>query len=124
MNLVNLTINNKSVSVPKGSTILDAAKKLNIKIPTLCHLNMSEVNIVNQCSSCRVCMVGVGKGLVPACGTLAKEGMNVQTNTKDAINARKRVVELLLSDHPQDCLICDKNGNCELQSIAANLGIR
>lgn len=124
MNLVNLTINNKSVSVPKGSTILNAAKKLNIKIPTLCHLNMSEVNIVNQCSSCRVCMVSVGKGLVPACGTLAKEGMNVQTNTKDAINARKRVVELLLSDHPQDCLICDKNGNCELQSIAANLGIR
>ena len=69
-------------------------------------------------------MVRVGKGLVPACGTLAKEGMNVQTNTKEAINARKRVVELLLSDHPQDCLICDKNGNCELQSIAANLGIR
>ena len=68
MNLVNLTINNKSVSVPKGSTILDAAKKLNIKIPTLCHLNMNEVNIVNQCSSCRVCMVSVGKGLVPACG--------------------------------------------------------
>ena len=124
MNLVNLTINNKSISVPKGSTILQAAKKLNIKIPTLCHLNISEVNIVNQCSSCRVCMVSVGKGLVPACGTLAKEGMNVQTNTKDAINARKRVVELLLSDHPQDCLICDKNGNCELQSIAANLGIR
>ena len=64
MNLVNLTINNKSVSVPKGSTILEAARKLNIKIPTLCHLNMSEVNIVNQCSSCRVCMVSVGKVLV------------------------------------------------------------
>lgn len=61
MNLVNLTINNKSVSVPKGSTILDAAKKLNIKIPTLCHLNMSEVNIINQCSSCRVVWLALVK---------------------------------------------------------------
>ena len=101
MSSVNLTINNKSVSVPKGSTILEAAKKLNIKIPTLCHLHMDEINVVNQCASCRVCMVTAGRGLVPACGTLAKEGMNVQTNTKEAINARKRVVELLLSDHPQ-----------------------
>lgn len=124
MSLINLTINNKSVSVPKGSTILEAAKKLNIKIPTLCHMHMDEVNIVNQCASCRVCMVSAGRGLVPACGTLAKEGMNIQTNTKEAINARKHVVELLLSDHPQDCLVCEKNGNCELQSIAADLGIR
>lgn len=124
MSLINLTINNKSISVPKGYTILEAAKKLNIKIPTLCHLHMDDVNIVNQCASCRVCMVTVGRGLVPACATLVKEGMNVQTNTKEAINARKHVVELLLSDHPQDCLVCDKNGNCELQSIAADLGIR
>ena len=124
MSSVNLTINNKSVSVPKGSTILEAAKKLNIKIPTLCHLHMDEVNVVNQCASCRVCMVSAGRGLVPACGTLVKEGMNVQTNTLEAINARKRVVELLLSDHPQDCLVCEKNGNCELQSIAADLGVR
>lgn len=124
MSSINLTINNKPVSVPKGSTILDAAKKLNIKIPTLCHLHMDEINVVNQCASCRVCMVTAGRGLVPACGTLAKEGMNVQTNTKEAINARKRVVELLLSDHPQDCLVCEKNGNCELQAIAADLGVR
>ena len=124
MSSINLTINNKPVSVPKGSTILDAAKKLNIKIPTLCHLHMDEINVVNQCASCRVCMVTAGRGLVPACGTLAKEGMNVQTNTLEAINARKRVVELLLSDHPQDCLVCEKNGNCELQAIAADLGVR
>jgi len=124
MSLVNLTINNKPISVPKGTTILEAAKKLNIKIPSLCHLHMDEVNIINQCSSCRVCMVTAGRGLVPACGTLVKEGMIVQTNTKEAINARKHVVELLLSDHPQDCLICERNGNCELQSIAADLGIR
>ena len=124
MSLVNLTINGKAVSVPADTMILEAAKQVNIKIPSLCHLHMDDIKFDNHCASCRVCMVSVGKGLVPACGTLAKEGMNVQTNTKEAINARKRVVELLLSDHPQDCLICDKNGNCELQSIAANLGIR
>ncbi|WP_270941505.1 NADH-dependent [FeFe] hydrogenase, group A6 [Romboutsia lituseburensis] len=124
MSLVNLTINSKPVSVPKGTTILEAAKQVNVKIPNLCHLNMNEINMVNQCASCRVCMVSAGRGLVPACGTLVKEGMNVQTNTKEALRARKNVVQLLLSDHPQDCLSCDKNGNCELQTIAADLGIR
>ena len=124
MNLVNLTINGKSVSVPKGTTILEAAKQVNVKIPNLCHLHMDEIKMVNQCASCRVCMVSAGRGLAPACGTLVKEGMNVKTNTKEALKARKNVVELLLSDHPQDCLACEKNGNCELQSIAADLGIR
>ncbi|WP_343101844.1 NADH-dependent [FeFe] hydrogenase, group A6 [Romboutsia sp. MSSM.1001216sp_RTP31141st1_G3_RTP31141_220114] len=124
MSLVNLTINGKSVSVPKGSTILEAAKEVNVQIPNLCHLKMKEINMINQCASCRVCMVSAGRGLVPACGTLVKEGMDVQTNTKEALKARKNVVELLLSDHPQDCLVCEKNGNCELQSIAADLGIR
>lgn len=124
MSLVNLTINGKSVSVPKGTTILEAAKQVNVKIPTLCHLHMNEINMVNQCASCRVCMVSVGRGLVPACGTLVKEGMEVKTNTNEALKARKNVVELLLSDHPKDCLSCDKNGHCELQNIAAELGIR
>lgn len=124
MSLVNLTINGKYVSVPKGSTILEAAKQINIKIPTLCHLHMDEINMVNQCASCRVCMVSYGRGLVPACGTLVKEGMEIKTNTIEALKARKKVVELLLSDHPKDCLSCDKNGNCELQNIAADLGVR
>lgn len=124
MSLINLTINGKPVSVPKGTTILNAAKEINIKIPNLCHLHMDEINMVNQCASCRVCMVSAGRGLVPACGTLVKEGMDVQTNTPQALKARKNVVELLLSDHPQDCLICEKSGHCELQEIAAELGIR
>lgn len=124
MSLVNLTINGKAVSVPSGTKILEAAKKVNVKIPNLCHLHMDEINMVNQCASCRVCMVSAGRGLVPACGTNVKEGMVVQTNTPQALKARKTVVELLLSDHPKDCLSCDKNGNCELQSIAADLGIR
>lgn len=124
MNSVNLTINGKPVVVEKGTTILEAAKSLNVKIPSLCHLNMNEINMVNQCASCRICIVSSGRGLVPACGTLVKEGMNVQTNTPAALKARKNVVELLLSDHPQDCLLCEKSGNCELQNIAADLGIR
>ncbi|MGL6108114.1 NADH-dependent [FeFe] hydrogenase, group A6 [Romboutsia sp.] len=124
MSLVNLTINGKSVAVPKGTTILNAAKEANVKIPNLCHLHMDEINMVNQCASCRVCMVSAGRGLVPACGTLVKEGMDVQTNTAQALKARKNVVELLLSDHPQDCLLCEKSGECELQDIATELGIR
>lgn len=124
MSLINLTINNKVTSVPKGSTILDAAKNLNIKIPTLCHLKISEINMINQCASCRVCMVSTNKGLVPACSTLVKEGMNISTNTKEALKARKNVVELLLSDHPKDCLTCQRNRNCDLQNIASDLGIR
>ena len=124
MSFINLTINDKPVSVPKGTTILDAAKSVNIKIPSLCHLRINEINMVNNCASCRVCMVSSDKGLVPACGTLVKEGMNIKTNTLEALNARKKVVQLLLSDHPQDCLVCERNGNCELQIIAADLGIR
>lgn len=124
MSLVNLTINGIAVSVENETTILDAAKKLNIKIPTLCHLHMNEINMHNKCASCRVCMVDTKKGLVPACATNVREGMEVQTNTPNALNARKTVVELLLSDHPQDCLVCEKNGNCELQTIAQDLGVR
>lgn len=124
MSLVNLTINGKNISVENETTILDAAKKLNIKIPTLCHLHMDEINMHNKCASCRVCMVDTKRGLVPACATNVKEGMEVQTNTPRALNARRTVVELLLSDHPQDCLVCDKNRNCELQTIAHDLGIR
>lgn len=124
MSLVNLTINGRAVSVENETTILDAAKKLNIKIPTLCHLHMDEINMHNKCASCRVCMVDTKRGLVPACATNVREGMEVQTNTARALNARKTVVELLLSDHPQDCLVCEKNGNCELQNIAQDLGVR
>ena len=78
MSFVNLTINDKPVSVPKGTTILEAAKSVNIKIPSLCHLHINEINMVNNCASCRVCMVSSDKGLVPACGTLVKEGMSTR----------------------------------------------
>lgn len=126
MSLVNLTINNKQIAVEKGTTILEAAKKLNIKIPTLCHLDLHNIKMVNKVASCRVCVVEVQgkKNLPPACATLVTEGMVVRTDSIKAIKARRIVVELLLSNHPQDCLMCDKNTNCELQTLASDLGIR
>ena len=124
MSLVNLTINGKAVSVPADTMILEAAKQVNIKIPSLCHLHMDDIKFDNHCASCRVCMVSAGRKLVPACGTLVKEGMVVNTNSPEALKFRRNVVELMLSDHPKDCLSCVRNKDCELQDIAAELGIR
>ncbi|MPW24535.1 NADH:ubiquinone oxidoreductase [Alkalibaculum sp. M08DMB] len=124
--MIKLTINDKEVSVPEGSTILDAAKQLKIKIPTLCHMSLYDIQFFNQSASCRVCVVEQEgrNNLLPACATPVSEGMKIRTDTKKAIRARRTIVELLLSDHPNDCLICAKNGDCELQKIAADLGIR
>ena len=124
MSLVNLTINGKAVSVPADTMILEAAKQVNIKIPSLCHLHMDDIKFDNHCASCRVCMVSAGRKLVPACGTLVKEGMVVNNNSPEALKFRRNVVELMLSDHPKDCLSCVRNKDCELQEIAAELGIR
>ena len=124
MSLVNLTINGKAVSVPSGTKILEAAKQVGVKIPSLCQMKIDEIGFTNECASCRVCMVSAGRKLVPACGTMVKEGMVVNTNTPEALKYRKNVVELLLSDHPQDCYTCAKSGKCELQDLAADMGIR
>lgn len=124
--MVNVIINGKEVQVPAGSTILEAANKVNIKIPTLCHLDLHDIKMVNKAASCRVCVVEVeGRNtLAPACATPVFEGMKIKTDTKKSVKARRTVVELLLSDHPKDCLICEKNTDCELQTLAADLGIR
>ena len=124
--MLNLTINGSALVVSDGTTILEAAKKVGIRIPTLCHLDLHEMKMVNQVASCRVCMVEVEgrRGLVPACSTTVTEGMVVKTDTIRALKARRIVVELLLSDHPSDCLICERNRNCDLQELAADLGIR
>ena len=126
MNTVNLTINGKPVSVPAGSTILDAAKKLNIMIPTLCYCDSIGCNEKNQPASCRICVVEVEnrRNLAPACATPVMEGMVVRTNTQRALKARRMVLELLLSDHPQDCLTCPKNQECDLQKLAHEFGIQ
>ncbi len=124
MSTVNLIINGFNVEVDKDTTVLDAARSIGVKIPTLCHVNLSNTSMVNNCASCRVCMVESSMGLIPACGTIVRENMEVKTHSTKSIKARRTVVELLLSNHPQDCLICDKNGDCELQKIAADLGVR
>ncbi len=125
MNRVNLTINGKSVSVPAGSTILDAAKQLSIDIPTLCYCKNLGCGTSNKPASCRICMVEVERrrNLAPACATPVMEGMVVRTNTQRALKARRTVLELMLSDHPQDCLTCAKNQECSLQKLASEFGI-
>lgn len=122
--MINLKINSKDVSVPSGTTILEAAKKVNVHIPTLCHLDLHKLGFVNDQANCRICMVENGNKMVPACNTIVKEGMNIVTNSIKAIRYRKVNLELILSNHPKDCLICNKNGRCELQSLAASLNVR
>jgi len=124
--MVNITLNGVKLQVEAGQTILDVAAANGIKIPTLCHLNMAEIKMVNKIGSCRVCMVEVeGRAnLMPACVTQVWEGAVITTNSPKAINARRTVVELFLSDHPKDCLSCERNLKCELQDLAADLNIR
>ncbi len=126
MENVKLTIDNKEVEVPKGTTIYKAAKKLDIDIPVLCYMNLEDIGIENKPGGCRVCVVEVEgrNNLAPSCATEVTEGMVVKTHTMRVINARRTVVEFILSDHPKDCLTCKKSGNCELQDLAIKLGIR
>jgi NADP-reducing hydrogenase subunit HndD len=126
MENVKLTIDNKQVEVPKGTTIYKAAKQVGIDIPVLCYMNLEDIGIENKPGGCRVCSVEVEgrKNLAPACATEVFDGMVVKTHTMRVINARRTVVEFILSDHPKDCLTCKKSGNCELQDLAVRLGIR
>ena len=123
--MINLTINNIPVTAPEGTTILDAAKTVNVNIPTLCHMDFHDINMINQSANCRVCMVEVegARALIPACATAVTEGMVVHTSSPRAVNARRAIIELILSDHPTDCLGCEKNLKCELQTLAATHNI-
>ena len=124
--MINLTIDNKPVQVPEGTTILKAARMAGIDIPTLCYFELDGMKFENKPGGCRVCMVEVKgrRNLAPACATDVMEGMEVLTASPRALNARKTVLELILSDHPNDCLQCEKSGDCELQNLAARMGIR
>ena len=118
---VKLTINGIPVEVPAGGTILEAAEQAGVRIPTLCHHPDQAAKGV-----CRVCVVEVERSrtLQAACAFPVSEGMVVRTNTPAVREARKVIVELMLSRHPQDCLNCARNKRCELQSLAEELGIR
>lgn len=119
--MVNITIDGIKTSVPDGSTILQAAKEVGIKIPTLCYHPDQAVK-----ANCRVCVCEVegNRLLQAACSQPVFEGMVVKTRTPKVIEARKTILELILSHHPQDCLNCIRNGNCELQDLAAEYIIR
>ena len=121
MESVTVTIDGKQLQVPKTATVLEAALAAGIKIPTLCYHPELRPE-----GACRVCMVEVkgARSLVASCVYPVNDGMVVNTNTADVREGRKTVVELLLANHPQDCFSCARNLNCELQTIAADLGIR
>ena len=121
MSTVNLTIDGKKVEVPPGTTILEAAKSANLRIPTLCYL--PEVQAIG---ACRVCLVEIegNKNLQASCVFPATDDLVVRTNSKKVQEARKFTVELLLSAHPQECLTCARNLKCELQRLAEEMGIR
>jgi len=126
MEIVQITIDNKPVVVEKETTILEAAKSIGINIPSLCYMKLEDTNFENKPGGCRVCVVEVEgrRNLAPACKQKCEEGMVVNTHSVRVINARRTVMELILSDHPFDCLVCAKSGECDLQTLAQNLGIR
>ena len=118
--MVNLKINGRDVSVDDNSTILEAAKVYNIKIPTLCHYPDLHIN-----SDCRICVVEIEgyRGLKTSCSTPVKEGMNIRTNSPKVLNARKTITELILSNHDATCTSCVRNMRCELQSLSNMLSL-
>jgi formate dehydrogenase major subunit len=123
--MVKLTIDGNAVEVPKGSMLIDAAKKLGIFIPTLCYLELHSSKSGDN-SSCRICMVEVAgrKNLAAACSTPVMDGMDVKTDTDRVLNARKLMLELLLSDHNQECLTCEKAGKCTLQDLCYQYDVK
>lgn len=117
--MVKLIIDGIKVEVPKGTSVLDASKLVGAKIPTLCFLKE-----INEVSSCRMCVVQVGQKLLASCTLPAENGMDIKTNTPDVREARKMVVELLLSNHKRECTTCIRSENCDLQTVAKDLNIR
>ena len=117
---VNIKINGKDITVPAGSTILEAARMAGIQIPTLCYLKE-----INEIGACRICVVEVkgARSLVAACVFPVNEGMEVFTNTPKVIESRKTTLKLLLSNHRKECLSCVRSGSCELQKLCHDYGI-
>ena len=118
--MVNLTIDNQKVTVPKRTTILEAAKTAGIDIPTLCFLKD-----INEVGDCRMCIVEVEgrKGFATSCIQTVEEGMVVHTNTQNVLEARHVILDLIISNHAKDCLTCTRSGNCELQALATKFNV-
>lgn len=120
MEMVNIKINNMPLSVPKGISILEAARMAGIEIPTLCYLKK-----INEIGACRICMVEVkgARSLVTACVYPVNEGMEIFTNTERVRKSRKTTLELILSTHDRKCLSCVRSGTCELQQLCKEFGV-
>ena len=118
--MVNIKIDGIETQVPENMTVLEAARTVGIDIPTLCFLKD-----INEVGDCRMCLVEVegARGFVPSCMQKVAEGMVIRTNTEEVNQARKNVLELILSSHDKKCLSCIRNGNCELQKLAERFGI-
>lgn len=119
--MVNIKINGKEVQVAEGLSVLEACKAIGIKIPSLCY--HPDVNAWASCGICVVKMENNGK-MIRACSTKVYEGLSIITHDPQINRARRTVLELILSNHPQDCLQCVRNGHCELQDLAAEFGLR
>ncbi len=121
MSYVTLTINGIKVTVPRGTTVLDAAREAGVFIPTLCH----DPDFPHF-GACRLCVVEIPgmRNLPASCVTEAADGMEVYTESPAVVEARKTILELLLANHPQDCLTCEKNGDCRLQDYAFRYGVK
>ncbi len=119
--MVTITVNNRKIEAESGEMLLDALKRVGISVPTLCHMPD-----LAPSGACRMCVVEVegSSSLVPSCAFPVAEGMVIKTHSPRAVRARKTIIELLLADHPDDCLYCNRNNNCQLQSLAAELGVR
>ena len=118
--MINLTIDGIKISVEEGTTVLEAARKANIDIPTLCYLKE-----INEIGDCRMCIVEIEgrRGFSTSCITKVEEGMIVHTNTKALVESRKMVLDLILSNHVKECLTCVRSGNCELQALAEKYNV-
>jgi NADH-quinone oxidoreductase subunit G/NADP-reducing hydrogenase subunit HndD len=119
--MITLEVNGRSIPAEKDEMLLTALRRAGIRVPTLCHLDGLPAS-----GACRMCVVEVEgqRGLVPSCAFPVAEGMKVQTHSPRSIQARKTIVELLLANHPDDCLYCVRNGTCQLQTLAEDLGVR
>ena len=119
--MINIEVNGKQIEAKEGETILAALKRSSIKVPTLCHMEN-----LKPSGACRICVVDVEgfNTLVPSCSYPVSAGMKLRTHSPRAVLARKTIIELLLANHPDDCLYCERNTNCELSSLAAEYGVR
>lgn len=119
--MITIEVNNRRIEAKRGEMLLSALRRAGITVPTLCHMEH-----LFPSGACRMCVVEVEgqRNLVPSCAFPVVEGMKVQTHSPRAVRARKTIIELLLASHPDDCLYCVRNGNCQLQTLAGELGVR